>query len=107
MGDGETACPRFSTRHAGKARAVECATDGLLIPRVVACPTHQRAILMGNGDGTFQPRVDYASPYRPATGDFNGDERLDIVTVNQSNDNVSISYVCHRNERYFRLTPND
>lgn len=69
---------------------MEGATDGLLIPRVVACPTHQCAIFMGNDDGTFQPRVDYASPYRPATGDFNGDERLDIVTVNQSNDNVSI-----------------
>src|SRR5437867_3409265 len=99
MGDGATACPRFSTRHAGKARAVEGATDGLLIPRVVACPTHQCAIFMGNGDGTFQPRVDYASPYRPATGDFNGDERLDIVTVNQSNDNVSILFA-----RYDRCT---
>ena len=69
---------------------MEGATDGLLIPRVVAYPTYKCAIFMGNGDGTFQLRVDYASPYCPATGVFNGDERLDIVTVNQSNDNVSI-----------------
>ena len=45
---------------------------------------------MGNGEGGFQPRGDYASPYRMATGDFNGDETLGIVTVSQSNDNVSV-----------------
>jgi hypothetical protein len=29
--------------------------------------------------GLFNPRVDYASPYRPATGDFNRDVTVKIA----------------------------
>ena len=44
------------------------------------------SVLLGNGDGTFQPRTQldggqtFASSF--AVGDFNGDGRLDIVTSN-------------------------
>ncbi len=39
-------------------------------------------VLLGNGDGTFQPAVRYAvaSALSVAVGDFNGDGKLDIVT---------------------------
>jgi hypothetical protein len=61
------------------------------------------SILLGNGDGTFQPRMDYGvGGYHPssvAVGDFNGDHKLDLAIANfcgedstceQGPDNVSI-----------------
>jgi hypothetical protein len=43
------------------------------------------SILLGNGDGTFQPHTDYATGIEPqsvAVADFNGDGKLDLVTAN-------------------------
>ncbi len=51
------------------------------------------SILLGNGDGTFQPHVDYATGVwanSVATADFNGDGRLDLATANLSANTVSI-----------------
>jgi len=42
------------------------------------------SLLLGNGDGTFRPRVDIAtssSPYSVAIGDVNGDSKPDLVTA--------------------------
>jgi hypothetical protein len=41
------------------------------------------SILLGNGDGTFQPRLDYPAGIYPtalALADFNGDGRLDLAS---------------------------
>lgn len=51
------------------------------------------SVLLGNGDGTFRPAVNYkagANPNHLATGDFNGDGAIDIVTANFSDNTVSV-----------------
>ena len=43
------------------------------------------SVLLGNGDGTFQPQVTYAvgaEPRRIVAGDFNGDGRTDLAVAN-------------------------
>jgi hypothetical protein len=42
------------------------------------------AVLLGNGDGTFQPETDYAVPeglFAISVGDFNGDGILDLASI--------------------------
>jgi hypothetical protein len=51
------------------------------------------SILLGNGDGTFQPHVDYPTGVRPqqmAVADYNGDGNLDIAVPNFIDDTVGI-----------------
>jgi len=51
------------------------------------------SVLLGNGDGTFQPPVAYvagAIPSGVAVGDFNGDGNLDLAVVNFSDHTVSV-----------------
>ena len=43
------------------------------------------SVLLGNGNGTFAAKTDYAVEYGPgyvAIGDFNGDGKPDLVTAN-------------------------
>ena len=43
-------------------------------------------LLLGNGDGTFQPGVNYAAGYSPGSfvaGDFTGDGMLDLAIADQ------------------------
>jgi hypothetical protein len=56
-----------------------------------ACPNFvcddSVAVLLGNGDGTFQAPMNFTTPPGPAglvLGDFNGDGLLDIATINQA-----------------------
>ena len=51
------------------------------------------SILLGNANGTFQARVNYAvrnGPSSVAVGDFNADGRPDLAVANSSSQNVSI-----------------
>jgi hypothetical protein len=53
------------------------------------------AVALGNGDGTFQPLTTYqGSAARPnlsvALGDFNGDDKVDLVTTSSSGADVSV-----------------
>jgi hypothetical protein len=51
------------------------------------------SILLGNGDGTFQPRVDYTAKHRPAgiaLGDFNRDGIVDIAVANTGSNSISV-----------------
>ncbi len=49
------------------------------------------AIMLGNGNGTFQPAIDTEiAPGALADGDFNGDGRLDLAVTSFNTDTVSI-----------------
>ena len=51
------------------------------------------SVLLGNGDGTFKPSVDFVagnSPRALATGDFNGDGHADLAIVNFSDHSISV-----------------
>jgi hypothetical protein len=51
------------------------------------------SMLLGNGDGTFQPHVDFAvgsEPHSIAVADFNGDGKPDLATTNNQSYTVSV-----------------
>ena len=51
------------------------------------------SVLLGNGDGTFQPQVTYAvgsDPGAIVAGDFTGDGRTDLAVANEYDNTVSV-----------------
>ena len=51
------------------------------------------SVLLGNGDGTFEPQVTYAvgsDPDAIVAGDFTGDGHLDLAVANGGDDTVSV-----------------
>src|SRR5881396_3523331 len=51
------------------------------------------SVLLGNGDGTFQPARTFGvgtNPQSVAVGDFNGDGKLDLAVANAGANTVSV-----------------
>ena len=51
------------------------------------------SVLLGNGDGTLQPAVNYAAGANPASvqiGDFNGDGKPDLIVANEGSSTLSV-----------------
>ena len=51
------------------------------------------SVLLGHGNGTFRDQISYSTGFSPesiAVGDFNNDNRLDIVVANVLSDDVSV-----------------
>ena len=51
------------------------------------------SVLLGNGEGTFQPAMPFAvgkAPISAAVGDFNGDGKLDLAVTNYGDNTVSV-----------------
>ncbi len=67
--------------------------DGNLDVAIVNTANDSVSILLGNGDGTFQPAVSYrvgSLPIAVAVGDFNGDGNLDLAVVDSADGAVSV-----------------
>jgi dienelactone hydrolase len=57
------------------------------------CGPGSVSILLGRGDGTFEPAVDYVTgsgPYGVAAADFNRDGKMDLVVANSNGSDVSV-----------------
>lgn len=71
---------------------VDLNNDGKL-DLVLSVVSQGAAVFLGNGDGTFQPEVDYAIggyPVAFAVQDLNGDGNLDLAVVGQSSNTVTV-----------------
>jgi hypothetical protein len=67
--------------------------DGKLDLAVADFGSHGVSVLMGNGDGTFQPPVEYSTPALAssmAAAELTGDGKLDLVIANSYSRNVSV-----------------
>jgi hypothetical protein len=69
--------------------------DGRLDLVVANSASNNISVLLGNGGGTFPTHVEYSvspgmTPSSVALGDFNGDNRLDIVVANSATNNISV-----------------
>ena len=65
------------------------------------------AVLLGDGDGTFQSPLGYAAgktPEAAALGDFNGDGRLDVVVATAWSENNSFNLLLNVGNSSFTLS---
>jgi FG-GAP-like repeat/Abnormal spindle-like microcephaly-assoc'd, ASPM-SPD-2-Hydin len=65
-------------------------------------------VLLGNGDGTFGLPTAYPTPNYPAVvmvGDFNGDHKLDVVTVDESGYCPCVSVLLGNGDGTFQEPP--
>jgi streptogramin lyase len=68
------------------------------------------SVIMGNGNGTFAKQMVYSTgngsnPYAIASGDFNSDNRLDLVIANEGADSIGIflgfDYTSFQNQQIY------
>jgi hypothetical protein len=63
-------------------------------PDIVVAGSSVVGVLLGNGDGTFQPVVTYNSggqnPYSVVVADVNGDGKPDLVVANEASSNLGV-----------------
>jgi VCBS repeat-containing protein len=68
------------------------------------------SVLLGQGDGTFQPEQRFAAGSNPisvAVADVNGDGRLDLIVANQGASDVSVLLRQQQKSGTSQVSPND
>jgi len=98
-GDGTFQAPvAYATgNHPVSLAVADLNGDGILDLAVTNLNARTVSILIGNGNGTFQAHMDFITtsgaligPVAVATGDFNGDGKVDLAITNQTDNSVSI-----------------
>jgi hypothetical protein len=96
-GDGTFGPPvsyeAFSIGSTGPVVVADLDGDGLLDAVTTSPFRAELAVLLGNGDATFQPPSSFATgdyPGSVAVADLDGDEVLDLVTANDLSQDVSV-----------------
>jgi hypothetical protein len=67
--------------------------DGHADLAVINQASNTVSVLLGNGDGTYQPKIDYATGAAPTgvvVADFNADGKLDLAVANFGANSVSV-----------------
>jgi hypothetical protein len=80
---------------AGPISSVACDLngDGITDLAVADSGANTVSVLVGNGDGSFQPQVNYltgSSPFDIVAADFNGDGIIDLAVANDMSNTVSV-----------------
>ncbi len=89
-GDGKV---DLVTVNYGNSQPVVVNNDGTVSDDITASINSTVSVLLGNGDGSFGPKTDFAVGIHPLSvtvGDFNGDGKVDLATANTSLSTVSI-----------------
>jgi len=79
--------------------------DGKLDLAVANNASNDVSVLLGNGDGTFQPQVTYAVGLYPVAitaGDFTGDGHLDLAIANSNNGSGTVSVLLGNGDGTFQ-----
>lgn len=80
-------------RYATALRAGDFNGDGKLDLAVVNSLSNNVALLLGKGNGNFEPPVTFPvqeNPHALVVRDFNGDSKLDLATANEYSETVSL-----------------
>ena len=67
--------------------------DTVLDLAVASLDSNNVSVLLGNGDGSFQPAQNFGAGFSPssvAVGDFNGDGVEDLAVANVGSNDVSV-----------------
>jgi hypothetical protein len=79
--------------------------DGHIDLAVTSASGGNIAVMLGNGDGTFEPQITYAAGYYPQSlvaGDFNEDGHIDLAATGEGTDTEGVSVLLGNDDGTFR-----
>ena len=107
-GDGTFRPPTYYDAVASSIASADLRNNGVLDLLLTDNLSNNLQVLLGNGDGTFGASAFYPTPDFPnliAVGDFNGDHKVDVLTVDQSGFCPCISVLFGNGDGTFQEPP--